>query len=83
MADESSPATISQGLEAPIQIGGTVQQFEAWSGTATFRQNGTETTGQGKVFLDILPVPEFRFEFKPEKQLTLKDSFLNAPLIAR
>ncbi len=69
MTETILPAEVPKGLDAPIEIGTAVEQFEVWSGKTKFRQKGNETAGQGRVFLDILPVPEFRFEFTPEPPL--------------
>lgn len=71
---------LPQGLEAPIFLGGDVQQFVAWHGQTTFRRNNKEIPGEARVYLDLMPVPEFRFEFIPDTQPSLKDIFRHASL---
>ena len=82
MTETVLPAEVPTGLDAPIEIGAGVEQFEVWSGKAKFLHKGSETAGHGRVFLNILPVPEFRFEFTPDQQLSLKDVLLEPPLRA-
>lgn len=80
MTGEKPKIEIPQALEPPIVLGGDNHQFEAWKGSTTFRREGKEARGEARVVLDLMPVPEFRFEFTPETKPTLKDVFLNSPL---
>lgn len=78
MTEEKSKVEIPQALEPPIVLGGDNHQFEAWKGSTTFRREGKELRGEARVFLDLMPVPEFRFEFTPETKPTLRGGFAHA-----
>ncbi len=66
----------AEGLEPPIEISGSYTElYEIWSGQTTFRKDDKEIPGHGKVLLDFLPVPKFRFEFNPDEKLSFKDLF--------
>lgn len=80
MTNSDMSTNIPKGIEPPTVLGGDVCQFEAWNGKTLFRRGEKESRGDARVFLNLLPVPEFRFEFTPETKPTLKDSFLNCPL---
>ena len=80
MTEENSQAEVPEALEPPINLGGDIQQFEAWKGATTLRREGKQTRGEARVVLDLMPVPEFRLEFTPETKPTLKDVFLDSPL---
>lgn len=80
MTDEKSAREIPQALEPPIVLGGDIQRFDAWHGETTLHRKGTETPGNAKVFLDLMPIPEFRFEITPVTKPTLQDAFLGSPL---
>jgi hypothetical protein len=75
MADEKSLLELPQGLEPPVILGGGAQRFEAWQGKTTFRSDVSEAPGEARVFLDLMPTPEFRFEFTPDCQPSIKDMF--------
>ncbi|MGD9634299.1 MAG: hypothetical protein AB7U97_13540 [Pirellulales bacterium] len=81
MSSDSDPlASVPEGLKPPIEIDPTTQRFDLVSEVATLRHGYKSATGRATVFLDLLPVPDFRFEFSPDQQLSLKDALLNPPL---
>jgi hypothetical protein len=80
MADEKTQVQPPQGLEPPIVLGRGNEQSEFWRGRTTFCRKDKEVLGEARVFLDLMPVPEFRFEFTPETQHSLRAIVQDSPL---
>jgi hypothetical protein len=76
MPEKQSVESIPFALEPPIQLGGEIQHFDSWVGEATLRKKDNPVNGIGRVFLDLLPIPQFRFEFTPFQKPSLKDIIL-------
>lgn len=74
-----NPPQIPLGLTPPVVIDSTMQQHDFFNGPSVFRMRDKEMKGRARLFLDVLPIPEIRFEFEPEMPLSMKESFVDPP----
>lgn len=79
MKEGMSLREVPCALEPPIPLGPGVQLLSVWHGKATFSSHGAEIPGEAKVFLDLFPFPEFRFEFTPDENPSSQQLFLDLP----
>lgn len=80
MSIDEQFSKVPHGLESPVDLGCGKYQFEVWKGNTTLFQGKMVTRGEARVFLNLMPIPEFLFELTPEEQPSLKDMFLGRDL---
>lgn len=71
---------IPVGLEPPIQIGQEQTQHTFWEGETELRQKTRIHKGNARIFIDLYPAPEFRFEFTPNQSPSLAEAWFESEL---
>jgi hypothetical protein len=75
MNDDLKNKPIPLAIAPPAFPNLNTQQLEIWTGPTLLRRSGISIAGIGRVYLDMLPFPEFLFEFKSDED-SLKQAFL-------
>jgi len=68
------------GLEPPIQIGPGQTQYTFWEGETELRQETRIQKGNARIFVDLYPAPELRFEFTPNQSPSLAEAWFESEL---
>lgn len=78
---DSNPfADLPEAMAPPIEINPSSLQHSFYDGPAILITDSGTTSGRAKVYFDLLPKPEFRFDFEPDQPPSLKDAWTNSSL---
>lgn len=75
MMSDDITKPIPLALEPPATIDLHSGQMNIWDGTTLLHCPGINLSGVGRVYFDMLPFPEFRFEFNSDEH-PIKQAFL-------
>jgi hypothetical protein len=75
MNNDSNMEQIPKAIAPPAILDLESGQLNVWTGKTTMRSNSITIAGEGRVYLDLLPIPEFRFEFNSSENSPSKDKF--------
>jgi len=68
------------GLVPPIELSGDNTQFAFWEGETELRQKSRGLKGIARIYVDLYPAPEFRFEFTPHQSPSLIEAWFESEL---
>jgi hypothetical protein len=75
MNNDSNMEQIPKAIAPPAILDLESGQLNVWTDKTTMRSNAVTIQGEGRVYFDLLPFPDFRFEFTSDEN-PLKQKFL-------
>ena len=75
MTNDSNIDLIPKAIAPPAILDLESSQLNIWTGETTMRSKGITIKGEGRIYLDLLPIPEFRFEFSPNENSSAKNTW--------
>jgi hypothetical protein len=75
MTNDSNIDLIPKAIAPPAILDLESGQLNVWTGKTTMRSNAVTIQGEGRIYFDLLPFPDFRFEFTSDEN-RLKQAFL-------